>query len=82
MAWTTPVPISAGGQGWEAAAAIDANGDSVAIWDEITSQAHIWSRPRPDAGAWGPAAQASPALQTVNVFPAVRISAAGFATAV
>ena len=81
-AWTPPVAISAGAQGWEAAAAIDANGDSVAIWDEISSQAHIWARTKPGANPWGPVALVSPALQTVNVFPAVRISAAGFATAV
>jgi hypothetical protein len=84
-AWTAPVALSGGGQGFEAAAAMDASGNSVAIWDEITGEAHIWSRIRPSAGGWsGPmqVSPASPGLQTSSVFPAVRISAAGFATAV
>jgi hypothetical protein len=83
--WTGPVVLSAGGQGWEAAAAIDGNGSSLALWDERTSMDHIWSRPKPSAGAWGRVTQVSPGslgLQTTSVFPAVRISAAGFATAV
>ena len=43
-AWTAPVVLSTGGQGWEAAAAIDGNGNSVALWDERTTQDQIWSR--------------------------------------
>ena len=35
--WTAPVALSTGGQGWEAAAAIDGNGNSVALWEEITT---------------------------------------------
>jgi hypothetical protein len=84
-AWTPPVALSTGGQGWEAAAAIDGNGNSLALWDERTSQDHIWSRSKPSAGNWGRVTQVSPGplgLQTTLVFPAVRISAAGFATAV
>jgi hypothetical protein len=81
-AWTPPIVLSAGGQGWEAAAAIDADGNSVALWDERTTQDQLWSRSRPSNGSWGPPAEFAPALQTVSVFPAVRISAAGFATAV
>ena len=81
-AWTSPVVLSTGGQGWEAAAAIDANGNSVALWDERTTQDQLWSRSKPSAGNWGPVAEVSPALQTVSVFPVVRISTAGFATAV
>ena len=83
--WTAPVVLSAGGQGWEAAAAIDGNGSSLALWDERTSMDHIWSRPKPNAGDWGRVTQVSPGspgLQTTSVFPAVRISSAGFATAV
>lgn len=80
-AWTPPVVLSTGGQGWEAAAAIDGNGNSVALWDERTSQDQIWSRSKPSAGNWGSVTQVSPALQTTSVYPAVRISAAGFATA-
>ena len=43
-AWTPPVVLSTGGQGWEAAAAIDGTGNSVALWDERTTQDQIWSR--------------------------------------
>src|SRR5260370_13104384 len=72
--WTPPVVHSTGGQGWEAAAAIDGNGNSVAIWDERTSQDQIWSRSKPSAGNWGSVAQVSSALQTTAVYPVVRIS--------
>jgi hypothetical protein len=83
--WTPPLALSTGGQGWEAAAAMDGNGNSLALWDERTSQDHIWSRSKPGTGNWGRVTQVSPGplgLQTTLVFPAVRISAAGFATAV
>lgn len=81
--WTLPVALSTGGQGWEAAAAIAGNGTSVAIWDERTSQDHIWSRSKANAGNWGPVTQVSPALETnTAVLPAVRIGAEGFATAI
>ncbi|HXM40746.1 MAG TPA: hypothetical protein VN924_05810 [Bryobacteraceae bacterium] len=83
--WTSPVALSTGGQGWEAAAAVDGNGNSVAVWDEIGSEAHIWSRAELGAGSWGSVTQVSPGslgIQTTLVFPAVRISAGGFATAV
>lgn len=84
-AWTPPVALSTGGQGWEAAAAMDGKGNSLALWDEIVSEAHIWSRSKAGAGNWGSVTQVSPGrlgLQTTLVFPAVRISATGFATAV
>jgi hypothetical protein len=81
-AWTAPVGLSTGGQGWEAAAAIDANGNSLALWDERTTQDQLWSRSKSSAGKLGDSNGVSPALQTTSVFPAVRISAAGFATAV
>ena len=81
-AWTSPVVLSTGGQGWEAAAAIDGANNSVALWDERTTQDQLWSRSRPSSGNWGPVTKVSPALQTTSVFPAVRISSAGFATAV
>ena len=80
--WSSPAVLSTGGQGWQAAAAMDGAGNSVAVWDEITSQAQIWSRSKPSAGNWGSVTQVSPALQTTSVHPAVRISTAGFATAV
>src|ERR1019366_3192503 len=51
--WSQPSGLSTGGQGWEAAAAMDGNGNSLAIWDERTSEDHIWSRPKPSAGNWG-----------------------------
>jgi len=81
-AWTAPVVLSTGGQGWEAAAAISANDNSVALWDERTTQDQLWSSSKSNAGNWGTVTEVSPALQTTSVFPAVRISAAGFATAV
>ncbi len=80
--WTPPVVLSTGGQGWEAAAAIDGNGNSVALWDERTTQDQLWSRSKPSTGNWGSVTQVSPTLQTTSVFPAVRISTAGLATAV
>src|ERR1700690_1162123 len=81
-AWTPPIALSTGGQGWEATAAIDQDGNSVALWDERTTQDQLWSRSKPSNGSWGPVAEFTPAPQTVSVFPAIRISAAGFATAV
>src|SRR4051794_28348621 len=59
-AWTLPVALSTGGQGATAAAAIDGNGNSVALWDERTSQDQIWSRLRPSAGNWGSVTNGSP----------------------
>jgi hypothetical protein len=81
-AWTSPVVLSTGGQGWEATAAIDGNGNSLALWDERTTQDQIWSRSKASGGNWGSVTQLSPALQTTSVLPAVRITTAGFATAV
>jgi hypothetical protein len=81
-AWTPSVVISTGGQGWEATAAIDGNGNSVALWDERTTQDQIWSRSKTSGANWGSVTEISPALQTTYVFPAVRITTAGFATAV
>ncbi len=80
--WAAPTVLSTGGQGWQAAAAIDANGNSVAVWDEITSLAQLWSRSRPSGGSWGAVTEVSPALEANSIYPAVRVSAAGFATAV
>jgi hypothetical protein len=81
-AWTSPVVLSSGGQGWEAAAAIDADGNSLALWDERTTQDQLWSASKASSGSWGPVNTVSPTLDTTSVFPSVRISAAGFATAV
>lgn len=81
-AWTSPVVLSTGGQGWEATAAIDGNGNSVALWDERTTQDQLWSRSKPSTGNWGSVTQVSPALQTTSVLPVVRITTAGLATAV
>jgi hypothetical protein len=80
--WTAPVVLSTGGQGWEATAAIDGEGNSIALWDERTTQDQIWSRSKARGGNWGSVTEISPALQTTSVFPVVRISSAGFATAV
>jgi hypothetical protein len=80
--WSSPEVLSTGGQGWQAAAAIDGAGNSVTIWDEITSQAQIWSRSKPANGNWGAVAELSPALQANSIYPAVHVSTAGAATAV
>ena len=80
--WTPPVVLSTGGQGWEAAAAIDGDGNSLALWDERTTQDQLWSVSKASGGNWGSVTEVSPALQTTSVFPAVRITTAGFATAV
>jgi hypothetical protein len=80
--WTTPAVLSTGGQGWEASAALDGNGNSLALWDERTNSDHLWSRSKTLGGTWGSVAQVSRALQTTSVLPAVRITPAGFATAV
>lgn len=83
QSWTAPVVLSTGGQGWEAAAAIDGDGNSLALWDEITTtQSQLWSRSKASGGNWGSVTQVSPALETTSVFPTVRISTGGFATAV
>ena len=83
-AWTPPVVLSTGGQGWESTAAIDGNGNSVALWDERTTQDQLWSRSKSSASNGGdrPVTESPPALQTTSVFPAVRMSTSGFATAV
>jgi hypothetical protein len=48
--WTSPVVLSTGGQGWEATAAIDGAGNSIALWDERTTQDQIWSRSKASGG--------------------------------
>src|ERR1700678_1827044 len=81
-AWTPPAVLSTGGQGWLAAAAIDGTGNSIAVWDEISSVAQLWSRSKPSGGNWGSVTEVSPPLQATSIDSAVRISVAGFATAV
>jgi hypothetical protein len=80
--WTSPVVLSTGGQGWEAAAAIDGDGNSLTLWDERTAQDQLWSRSKASGGSWSSVTTVSPAIYTTSVFPAVRITTAGFATAV
>ncbi len=80
--WTPPVALSVGGQGWEAAAAIDDSGNSLALWDERTTQDQLWSRAKVSGGNWGAVTRFSPSLETVSVFPVVKTTPAGFATAV
>jgi len=53
-AWTPPVVFSTGGQGSEAAAAMDGNGNSVALWGELTSKYLIWSRSKLSAELYTP----------------------------
>jgi hypothetical protein len=79
------VAISAGGEGWEAAAAIDGAGNSVAVWLQRTISPpidRIWSRSRPANGQWSAPSTLSGALQTVEALPAVRMTTNGAATAV
>src|SRR5271154_1001010 len=71
--WTSPVALSTGGQGFQAAAAIDGSGNSVALWDEITTFDQLWSRSRPSGGSWRSVTEVSPALQSNSVVPALRI---------
>jgi hypothetical protein len=80
--WTSPAVLSTEGQGWQAAAAIDGTGNSVAVWDEITSLSQFWSRSKPSAGNWGAVTELSPALEANSIYPAVRVTPGGFATAV
>jgi hypothetical protein len=80
--WTSAAVLSTGGQGWQAAAAIDGTGNSVAVWNEVTNLSQLWSRSRPNGGNWGAVTEVSPALEATSIYPAVRISAVGFATAV
>jgi hypothetical protein len=83
--WTPPVAVSTGGQGWEASVAIDGNGNSVAAWLDPTSQEQIKSSSEPAGGNWGtPTVVFSKTLGTESPCdcPEVRITTAGFATAV
>src|SRR5262249_44383710 len=83
--WTAPVAVSAGRQGWEASAAIDGNGNSVAVWLDPTSQEQIKSSSRPAGGNWGTATIVFSAIlgtESPCDCPVVRITTAGFATAV
>jgi hypothetical protein len=82
--WSPPQVLSTGGQGWEAAGAIDGNSNSVAVWMERTaSPDQIWSSSEPSGGNFGPATPIySPTLQTNLLLPQVRVSEAGFATAI
>ena len=83
QSWTAPIVLSTGGQGWESAAAIDGSGNSVAVWDEVlTTQSQLWSSSKASGANWGSGTQVSPALETNMVFPVVKITPAGFATAV
>jgi hypothetical protein len=81
--WSPPQVLSTGGQGWEAAGAIDGSGNSVAAWlERTTSPDQIWSRSEPLGGNWGLVTQVyTPTLETDLLFPQVRVSTAGFATA-
>jgi hypothetical protein len=86
--WSPPVAISPGGQGSEASAAIDGNGNSVAAWIErLPSVDQIWSSSQPFGGNFGtPTVVFSPlgtsSSQGPCDCPEVRITTAGFATAV
>ena len=86
--WSAAVPLSTGGEGWEASVAVDANGAAVAVWDERTItntiEDHIWSRTRSAAGAWSATtviSPATPSLSTTATYPKVRMSTSGDITA-
>lgn len=88
-AWSLATVLSTGGEGWQSSAAIDARGNSVAIWDERTTNGlvvdRIWGRFRRDGGQWLPrdvVSRMNPPLQGTYVFPAVRTSASGQVTAI
>ena len=84
-AWTPPVALSAGGQGWEASGAIDGNANSVAVWLDPTSQEQIMSSSEPAGGNWGTATVVFSAIFGTTSpceCPVVRTTTAGFATAV
>src|SRR5215472_12746238 len=83
--WSPPVAVSAGGQGWEASAAIDGNANSVAVWLDPTSQEQIKSSSEPAGGNWGAATVVFSAIlgtESPCDCPVVRTTTAGFATAV
>jgi hypothetical protein len=82
--WSPPQVLSTGGQGWEAAGAIDGNGNSVASWiEQTTSSDQIWARSEPSGGNWGAVTQIyNPTLQTNLLYPQMRVSTAGFATTI
>lgn len=84
-AWSPPVAVSAGGQGWEASGAIDGNANSVAVWLDPTSQEQIKSSSEPAGGNWGAATVVFSAIlgtESPCDCPIVRTTTAGFATAV
>jgi hypothetical protein len=78
------IALSTGGQGWQAAAAIDAVGKSVAVWMQRTSSSgdQMWAKGRPANGPWGATSVLSNSLQTAYPYPTVRTTTAGAATAV
>jgi hypothetical protein len=80
------VALSNGGEGWEASAAIDGAGNSVAVWIQRSRNPsivdQIWSRGQPANGQWGEKSVLSGNLQTVEAFPAVHAASSGAATVV
>jgi hypothetical protein len=88
-AWTTAVPLSTGGEGWEASADVDATGRSAAVWLERTTHGliadRVWTADGALDGSWTAGARLSrrsPSLGTTYVFPKVHVSDDGAATAV
>lgn len=87
--WTQPFALSTGGEGWESTVAIDAAGNTVAVWDQRSTKGfvtdRVWGRTRAATGTWSATTVVSrmnPPLATTYVFPAVRVSASGNATAI
>lgn len=80
------VQLSRGGEGWEASAGIDAQGNAVALWVQRTGtdtvKDRIWTKSHPPGQAWSPRSVLSHALPSSPNTPTVRVSAAGEAIAV
>jgi hypothetical protein len=67
------VALSNGGEGWEASAAIDGAGNSVAVWMQRSRTPfivdEIWSRGHPANGQWGEKSVLSGTLQNSRGIP-------------
>jgi hypothetical protein len=78
--------LSRGGDGWEASAGIDAQGNAVALWVQRTGttavQDRIWTKSHPPGQPWSPRSVLSRALTTTQNAPVIRVSAAGGSIAV
>lgn len=83
---TNRAQLSRGGEGWEASAGIDAQGNAVALWVQRTGtdtvKDRIWTKSHPPGQAWSPRRVLSHTLQSSPNTPTIRVSAAGESIAV